>query len=112
MNLEPNGSDIKQHFTQKQQPEADTGWTRLTDEIFIEVEIPDGTVSLQIYYAEAGTEAEAIPMLNGRYFSPRISDFSATQVQTIQRDIHGGFPAIILSAFSDTYGQSQRIRTA
>jgi len=54
-----NGSSdrISRHFTGRLLPEADTGRTRLTDEIFINVEIPDGTVALRTYYAEAGSEA-------------------------------------------------------
>ncbi len=48
--------DVIRHFTGILQPEADTGWTDLTDTVFIAVQVPDGTVSVQIYYAETGTE--------------------------------------------------------
>ena len=67
-----NGSpdEIEKHFTERLQPE-DTNWTTLTDTIYIHVQIPDGTMALQTYYAEAGTDATAHIMLDNKYYLPR-----------------------------------------
>lgn len=62
--------EVKKHFTQRLQPEKDTGWTLLTDTVFIDVFVPDGTIKVQTYYAESGSEVTAHIMLDNKYSAP------------------------------------------
>lgn len=48
----------------------ETGWTELSYMVYIVVNVPDGAVSVQTYYAEAGSEAKPHIMLDNKYSSP------------------------------------------
>jgi len=48
----------------------ETGWVRLAGMVFIEVKVPDGAMTVQTYYAEAGTEVTAHQMLDNKYSAP------------------------------------------
>ena len=66
-----DADEIRKHYVERLKPETDTSWIRLTEMIFIDTNIPDGTTALQICYAEAGTDAIKHIIYDGKYSSPR-----------------------------------------
>jgi hypothetical protein len=62
--------DVTTHIGEKLIPD-ETGWIELSDTIFIDVyRIPNGTVELRTYYAEAGSETTAHIMTDNKYSPP------------------------------------------
>jgi hypothetical protein len=69
--IDPTNPDIRTKIGELLTPDAETGWTRIPKEIFIDVDtLPVGTVAVQIYYLEEGSEAEAHIMSDFKYENP------------------------------------------
>jgi hypothetical protein len=72
---EVTNPDIATRIGARLLPETATGWTALTKEIFIGVDIlPVGTIAMKTYYAEAGSEATAHIISDFKYSPPTRED--------------------------------------
>jgi hypothetical protein len=68
---DPTNPDLRSNIGSQLTSEAEIGWTRLTEEIFIDVDVlPVGTVAMKTYYAEAGSEANSHIMSDFKYEIP------------------------------------------